>query len=57
MVVAVGANASSLPARAFDAVADQMSVRHHKGECLNAPWIMRLRVTLGTAIVEAARLA
>ena len=52
-----GANAASLPARAFDAVADQMSVRHHKGECLNAPWIMRLRVTLGTAIVEAARLA
>ena len=55
--VGVGINAASLPARAFDAVADQMSVRHHKGECLNAPWIMRLRVVLGTAIVEAARLA
>ena len=52
-----GINAVTLPARAFDAVADQMSVRHHKGECLNAPWIMRLRVFLGTAVVEAARLA
>ena len=55
--VGVGINAASLPARAFDAVADQMNVRHNKGECLNAPWIMRLRVVLGTAIVEAARLA